>query len=271
MATSALPLFHSAPRRVNSTRPRVVTAPAKQPRIAPNRDAIVVEHMPLVRSIAKKLRSTLPATIDFEDLVHAGALGLLDAISKFDANKEIDFPSYARHRIRGAMVDSLREMDWVSRGLRRKDKQIKRATRDLSSELERAPTESELADRMGVGLEHCRNVISRLHGSGIISADTAGPEEARAMEFEGDSSTRPDSVFSRLQRQSLVINALNELPHRHRRVLSLYYTNEYTMKEIGGELGINESRVSQIHKVALTKMESLLESIGVHSSNDFSA
>ncbi len=279
MAALALPILKvdTSPRYGNATFSKthgLRLAERKPPSIAAKINIphdVIMENMPLVRSIAKRVRRSLPANIEYDDLVNAGVLGLIDALAKFNPNKDVDFSSYAHHRIRGAMVDSLRDLDWASRDLRRKDKQIQRATRDLSAELERPPSDLELADRMGVKLDRCRQILSKIHSCGLISTDSKGSDDTPPVNLIGNKDSRPDEICRAWERQSKVAKALRGLPIRYRQVLTLYYSDDLTMKQIGCELGVNESRISQIHKLALAKMEIALQGIGVRSIYDLVA
>ena len=222
------------------------------------RDRVVLEHLPLVKAIAVRVHENLPVHVDLDDLVHAGILGLFDAASKYDPDKQVVFSSYAKHRIKGAILDSLRQLDWASRDMRRRHKQVEAATRDLSSTLQRAPTEAEIADKLGMDVDRWRTMMLDLRNVGLISASTRSNEDddLPAPDFPSNPETQPDSICAREQLRSVLGVAMKTLPERYQKVVVLYYTNEMTMKEIGGVLGINESRVSQIHKSALEKMQS---------------
>ena len=235
------------------------------------RDRVVIEHLPLVKAIAVRVHENLPVHVDLDDLVHAGILGLFDAATRYDPDKMVAFSSYAKHRIKGAILDSLRQLDWASRDLRRRHKQVEAVTRDLATELQRNPTEDELAEKMGVEVERWRQMVVDLRNVGLISASgrNADGEDLPAPEFPGKPETQPDKMCEREQLRHLLGDAMKALPERYRKVVVLYYTNEMTMKEIGGVLGINESRVSQIHKSALEKMANVLQANGIHSSQAF--
>lgn len=235
------------------------------------RDRVVIEHLPLVKAIAVRVHENLPVHVDLDDLVHAGILGLFDAATRYDPEKMVAFSSYAKHRIKGAILDSLRQLDWASRDLRRRHKQVEAVTRELATELQRNPTEDEVASKMGVEVERWRQMVVDLRNVGLISASgrNVDGEELPAPEFPGRPETQPDKMCEREQLRELLLDAMKALPERYRKVVVLYYTNEMTMKEIGGILGINESRVSQIHKSALEKMANVLESNGIHSSKAF--
>jgi RNA polymerase sigma factor FliA len=235
------------------------------------RDRIVLDHLPLVKAIAVRVHENLPVHVDLDDLIHAGILGLFDAASKYNPDKKVVFHSYAKHRIKGAILDSLRQLDWASRDLRRRHKQVEAATRDLSAQFERMPTEAEIAEKMGVEVERWRQMVVELRTVGLISASGRGNERENgsAPEFPAKQEFQPDSICAKEELRGMLMSAMKTLPERYQKVVVLYYTNDMTMKEIGGVLGINESRVSQIHKTALEKMAVALQSAGIHSSGAF--
>lgn len=235
------------------------------------RDRVVLENLPLVKAIAIRVHESLPVHVELDDLVHAGILGLFDAATKFNPYKQVAFSSYAKHRIKGAMLDSLRQLDWASRDMRRRHKQVEQVTRELCAELHRNPTEDEVAQKMGVEVSRWRQMALDLRNVGLISASTRPNEQddLPAPDFPGSPDTQPDSMCAREQMREKLELAMGALPERYRRVVTLYYANELTMKEIGGMLGINESRVSQIHKSALEKMAAVLVSNGITSAGAF--
>ena len=234
------------------------------------RDQIVLEHLPLVRAIAIRVHENLPVHVDLDDLVHAGVLGLFDAVVKFDPAKNVAFQSYAKHRIKGAILDSLRQLDWASRDMRKRQKRMEAVTRALATKLGRTPSESEVAQEMGVDVERWRRMVSELHTIGLVSTTVTGEDERdRIQEFADTADLQPDRLCARRQLQTTLARAIERLPKRYQKVVFLYYTNEMTMKEIGEILGVNESRVSQIHKTALKKMATSLELEGIRSAQAF--
>jgi RNA polymerase sigma factor FliA len=252
---------------LHSSHPKPLTQAAKLAR----RDRVVLEHLPLVKAIAVRVHENLPVHVDLDDLVHAGILGLFDAASKYNPEKQVVFSSYAKHRIKGAILDSLRQLDWASRDMRRRHKQVEAATRDLAATLQRTPTEAEVAEKLGMDVERWRTMMLDLRNVGLISASTRANEneDLPAPDFPSNPETQPDSICAREQLRSVLGIAMKTLPERYQKVVLLYYTNEMTMKEIGGILGINESRVSQIHKSALEKMQVALEANGITSAQAF--
>lgn len=235
------------------------------------RDRIILDHLPLVKAIAVRVHENLPVHVDLDDLVHAGILGLFDAAKKYNPTKQVNFSSYAKHRIKGAILDSLRQLDWASRDMRRRHKQIEAATRDLAAVLQRNPTQAELAEKMGVGMERWQQMMVEMRSVGLVSASSRGPEneDIPAPDFPAEEETQPDTMCAREQLKVHLQLAMKTLPERYQKVVLLYYTNELTMREIGEMMGINESRVSQIHKSALQKMATALQSAGITSSEAF--
>lgn len=235
------------------------------------RDRVVLEHLPLVRAIAIRVHESLPVHVDIDDLVHAGIMGLMDAAAKYDADKKVAFSAYAKHRIKGAILDSLRQLDWASRDLRRRHKQVESIRTELAAELHRQPTEEEMAQRMGVDIERWRQMMIDMRNVGLVSASTRSndSEDLPAPEFPSNPAELPDALCAQGELREKLGSAMKCLPPRYQQVVVMYYSGEYTMKEIGTEMGINESRVSQIHKAALEKMNAALTEAGVKSSAAF--
>ena len=231
------------------------------------RDQIVLDHLPLVKAIAIRVHENLPVHVDLDDLIHAGVMGLFDAVAKYDAGKSVAFHSYAKHRIKGSILDSLRELDWASRDLRKRQRQVESVTRELSGKLGRNPSESEVAGEMGISMPRWRRMQMELRTVGVVSGSPATADDRdRLQEFAATPELRPDRMCEQVQLRTTLAQAIGTLPERYQKVVFLYYTNDLTMREIGEILGVNESRVSQIHKTALKKMANVLESNGIHSA-----
>jgi RNA polymerase sigma factor FliA len=236
-------------------------------RSAEARNEIVLEHLPLVKAIAIRVHEGLPVYVDLDDLVHAGVLGLFDAVDKYDATKNVAFQAYAKHRIKGAILDSLRQLDWASRDTRRRQKRAESATHELAARLGRMPAEDEVAQEMGVSVERWRQIMVELQSvAPAVSVSANADLDPDRQEPAARSEFRPDRMAERHQLHITLAKAMGHLPERYQKVMFLYYTNDLTMREIGDMLGVNESRVSQIHKTALRKMATVLESEGIHSA-----
>lgn len=234
------------------------------------RDQIVLDHLSLVKAIAIRVHENLPVHVDLDDLIHAGVLGLFDAVKKFDSAKNVAFQSYAKHRIKGAILDSLRQLDWASRDLRKRQKQVDAVTHELSLQLNRTPADAEIAQGMGVSMDRWRRMQLELRTVGLVSSTPRPDQERdRTQEFPAAPTFQPDRMCEQKELQTTLARAMRSLPERYQKVVFLYYTNDMTMKEIGDMLGVNESRISQIHKTALKKMAVVLESEGIHSAEAF--
>jgi RNA polymerase sigma factor FliA len=229
---------------------------------AEERQRVLLENLAEVRYIARRIHDRLPAHVPFDDLVHAGILGLIDAVDKFDASKNVQLKSYARFRIRGAILDSLRQMDWSPRNLRRQARRIEDARLELAAALGRAPAEPELAAHLAMPLVEFQHLLGELRGLDLGSLQF-GSEEGAAEDTVSALATRPeDDPFQqtfRAEIRTLLEQAIDELDAKERQVLALYYLEELTMKEVGAILNVGESRVSQIHTAALIGLRARLQ------------
>ena len=195
------------------------------------------------------------------DLINAGVLGLMDAIEKFEPERNVKFKTYAEVRIRGAILDSLRDLDWAPRSLRKKSKDLERIYSDLSQKLGRPATDEEVSEAMGEDIEAFHALVDQLHGLTIGSFENLGDSddsENYINYYPDDGSNDPYTKFESNELTRLLAEAIEELPEKERLVLSLYYYEEFTMKEIGALLGVNESRVSQLHTKATLRLRGRL-------------
>ena len=236
-----------------------------------DRDRLILEHLPLVRAIAGNIQKSIPVHIEKDDLVHAGTMGLFDAATKYREDREVSFVIYAKHRIRGAILDSLRQMDSASRDLRKRQKQLETVTRELTAKLGRAPMETEIAEAMGLNNRQwqCLMVDLRSIAKAAMKPKNTDDHDHVMPEPPGSPADAPDRIFARRELRARLGSALSSLPVRQQQVMKLYYEGDYTMRQIGGMLGVNESRVSQIHKSALARMQSALQERGIHSAAAF--
>jgi RNA polymerase sigma factor for flagellar operon FliA len=226
------------------------------------RERILMEQLPQVRYIARRLHERLPQHVPLEDLMQAGVIGLIDAWHKYDPAKNVQFKSYAAFRIRGAILDSLRELDWSPRDLRRKARLVEDAANRLGIDLGRPATEQELAEHLGMELEDFQHMLTEIGGLEIASfqleSSQDGQETDRAEQIPADPEQNPFTECLRSEMKHALAEAIAELSEKEQQVLALYYFEELTMKEVGAVLGVGESRVSQIHSMALVRLRGRL-------------
>src|SRR5436853_6101618 len=228
---------------------------------AAERDALINETLPLIKHIAHRVATRLPSNIEMRDLINAGVLGLLDAVEKFEPERNVKFKTYAEVRIRGAILDSLRNLDWAPRSLRKKSKDLEKIYADLSQKLGRPATDEEISEAMGEDIEDFHALVDQLHGLTIGSFENlsdSDDSESYINYYPDDGSNDPYTKFESNELTRLLAGAIDELPEKERLVLSLYYFEEFTMKEIGALLGVNESRVSQLHTKATLRLRGRL-------------
>jgi RNA polymerase sigma factor FliA len=240
-----------------------------RPDLTPDEETVLLEHLPIVRFLARRIHERLPQHVDIEDLFSAGVVGLMDAFAKFDPAKKVQFRSYAQFRIRGAILDSLRTLDWSPRELRRKGRAVEEAIRTLTSRLGRAPTETEVASELGSTLDSYQQLLGDLKGLEIGTLhlernEDSGEEELAYVPGRPDE----DPLFRCLrgEMEERLTGAIQNLPERERLVMTLYYYEEMTMREIGLALGVVESRVSQIHASAVLHLRSALSDLSARST-----
>lgn len=232
-----------------------------QSRAAADRDLMLMEHLPTVRYLARRIHERLPQHVELDDLISAGVVGLIDAFSKFDHRKKVQFKSYAQFRIRGAILDSLRTLDWSPRELRRKGRAVEEAIRSVTQRVGRAPTEQEISGEMGLGLNEYQQLLGDLKGLEIGSLHIERSEDSGDEELAYVPGPAEDDPLFRCLKGEMkqrLADAIDELPEKERMVLTLYYYEELTMKEIGLTLGVVESRISQIHSSAVVRLRATL-------------
>ena len=237
---------------------------AAVPISAEDRDRLLVEHLSTVRYLARRIHERLPQHVELDDLISAGVVGLIDAFSKFDHGKKVQFKSYAQFRIRGAILDSLRTLDWSPRELRRKGRAVEEAIRTVTQRLGRAANEQEVAKQMELSLSEYQTLLGDLKGLEIGSLHMERSEDSGDDELAYIPGAPEDDPLFRCLKGEMkqrLADAIDELPERERMVLTLYYFEELTMKEIGLTLGVVESRVSQIHSSAVVHLRSSLASL----------
>ncbi len=232
--------------------------------MTPEQERVLLEHLPVVRFLARRIHERLPQHVEIEDLISAGVVGLMDAFAKFDPDKKVQFRSYAQFRIRGAILDSLRTLDWSPRELRRKGRAVEEAIRVLTSRLGHAPSETEVAAEMAISLDDYQQLLGDLKGLEIGTLhvernEDSGDEELAYVPGRPDE----DPLFRCLrgELEERLTEAISKLPERERLVMTLYYYEEMTMREIGLALGVVESRVSQVHASAVARLRASLKDL----------
>ena len=231
------------------------------------RDKFIRQYMPLVKYVAGKVSVGMPGSVDFDDLVGYGQFGLLDAINKFDPDKNVKFKTYAVTRIRGAIFDELRTLDWVPRSVRQKSREIEDTIVQLESKLGRPASDSEVAGAMGLSEDEYHQTILKVSGTSVLSLNDVwySGEDSEHVSIgdciESPSSLNPDVIVEREEIRRVIIEAINELAEKEKMVLVLYYHEDMTFKEIGQVLEVSESRVSQLHTKANLRLRAKLTNV----------
>ncbi len=231
------------------------------------RDRLILTYAPLVKYVAGRLGSGLPAHVEEGDLVSYGLLGLIGAIERFDPDRDIKFETYAIARIKGSIIDELRSMDWVPRSVRARARDIERAIADLESRLTRAPTDEEIAAKLGITEEEFQDSLLEISRSSIAALDelwaspgSGGDAVALIDTIEDPTAAEPQSAMAHTEIREALGEAISRLPEREKLVVTLYYYEELTLREIGEVLGVTESRVSQLHTKAILRLKARLSS-----------
>ncbi|MBP5158084.1 MAG: RNA polymerase sigma factor WhiG [Treponema sp.] len=239
----------------------------KKSRSTKIRDQFIRQYMPLVKYVAGKVSTGMPESVEFDDLVGYGQFGLLDAISKYDPDKNVKFKTYAVTRIRGAIFDELRELDWVPRSVRQKSREIEDTITELEAKLGRTASDAEIAKAMGMTESEYESVVMKVSGTNILSLNDVwySNDDSDNMSIgdniEAPNSMNPDVIVERKEIKRVIIQAINELPQNEKMVIILYYHEDLTFKEIGQVLNVSESRISQLHSKANLRLRAKLTSI----------
>ena len=228
------------------------------------RDSFIRQYAPLVRYVAGKVAMGLPQNVDYDDLVGFGVFGLIDAIDKFDPEKHVKFKTYAVTRIRGAIFDELRAIDWVPRSVRQKSREVEEAIVNLESRLGRQVSDHEIAGELGMSEEDFNDTMLKISGTSMLSLNDVwytGDENDKVSiveSIESPQTLNPDNIVEREVVRKVIIEALQELPEKEKKVLILYYYEDLTLKEIGKVLEVTESRISQLHTKAILRLRARL-------------
>ncbi|MDX6412782.1 MAG: polymerase sigma factor FliA [Gaiellaceae bacterium] len=229
------------------------------------RDRLILTYAPLVKYVAGRLGSGLPAHVDEGDLVSYGLLGLIAAIERYDPDRDVKFETYAISRIKGSILDELRAMDWVPRSVRSRAREIERAMTELESKLGRAPNDEEIAAKVGITTDELEGSLTDISRSSIAALDelwtvsgSGGDSIALIDTIEDTQGPEPQSAFAQTEMREAIADAISRLPEREKLVITLYYYEDLTLREIGEVLGVTESRVSQLHTKAILRLKARL-------------
>ncbi|MDR2534701.1 MAG: RNA polymerase sigma factor WhiG [Treponema sp.] len=239
----------------------------RQNRDSKIRETFIKQYAPLVKYVAGKVAIGMPHNVEFDDLVGYGVFGLLDAIDKFDPDKGVKFKTYAVTRIRGAIFDELRSIDWVPRSVRQKTREVEEAIGSLEAQLGRTASEQEIAEHLRMDGDEYQKTMMKISGTAILSLNDvwfSGDENDKVSigdSIESPVSLNPDVIVEKDEIRRVIVEHINELPDKEKKILVLYYYEDLTLKEIGQVLEVTESRVSQLHTKAISRLRSKLTNI----------
>jgi RNA polymerase sigma factor FliA len=234
---------------------------------ARSREQLVLAFSPLVKYVAGRMSTGLPAHVEEADLISYGLLGLISAIERFDPSREIKFETFAMTRIKGSIIDELRSLDWVPRSVRAKAREIEKANAKLEHQLHRAPTDAEVAAELEMSLEEFQDALTRISNSSVVAldelwtlSDASGDQVSLLDTIQDPDAVDPAAALDVTETKDRLAEAIARLPEREKLVVALYYYENLTLREIGEVLGVTESRVSQLHTKAVLRLKSALQS-----------
>ncbi len=229
------------------------------------RDDLIMQHMRVVKYIAGRMAIHLPNSVEMDDLIGWGVMGLLDAVEKFDHKQDIKFSTYASIRVRGAIIDQIRTLDWAPRSLRTMARKVGAAKEKLRHEKGQEPSTHEIADEVGISVEQIEDTVAQVQTAQVLSLDDYLPSdeesgEGRKVDVTSNSAApSPSHMAERSERQDMLVQAILQLPDQQQKVLNLYYYEELTLKEIGSVLEVTESRVCQVHSAAMKRLRKVMQ------------
>lgn len=232
-----------------------------QPLTAEVREQLILEHLPQVKLIARRIHERLPVSVSLDDLISTGVLGLISAIDRYDSSHDVKLKTYAEYKIRGAILDSLRGLDWAPRQQRRRAKMIESAIAALEQRLQRSPVEEEIAKELDLGVAEYQEWLSEIRGLTLGSLENAGGEEEGRdlLRYLADSEDEwPSNLFEKSELVRILAEAIDRMPHIEKTVLSLYYYEEMTLREIARIVDLHESRISQLKSQAILRLRSFM-------------
>ena len=224
-----------------------------------DRDALIRQHVPLVRRIALHMIAKLPPNVELDDLIQVGMIGLAEALSRFESEQGVQFDTFASQRIRGAMLDELREGDWMSRSSRKSQKEIEQALNRLEQRLGRTPLESEIAAELGMKLDDYQSLLGKVRGTQLVYLEDIGGGDADGSDdylerHVADAGADPFALLRDQRLRLALVDAIKNLPEREQYVMGMYYEHDMNLKEIAAVLGVTESRVCQLHSQAIARL-----------------
>lgn len=223
-----------------------------------DRDATLRQYVPLVRRLAHHMIAKLPANVEVDDLIQVGMIGLAEALSRYEASQGVQFETFATQRIRGAMIDELREGDWMSRGGRKSQKEIEQAVRKLEHVLGRSPMESEIAAQLGLSLDDYQGLLGKVRGTQLVYLEDMArgndDEEGFLDRYAGDSNADPLHLLRDQRIRQSLVKAIQSLPEREQYIMSMYYEHDMNLKEIAKVLDVTESRICQLHSQSVARL-----------------
>lgn len=229
-----------------------------------NHDAMLRQYVPLVRRLAHHMIAKLPPSVEVDDLIQVGMIGLTEAIARFEVSLGVQFETFATQRIRGAMVDELRDNDWMSRGSRKSQKDIEQAVHRLEHRLGRSPTESEIATELKLPLAEYQSLLGRVRGTQLVYIEDmvgAGEDESGFLDHHvSDDQADPAHLLADQRMRQALVAAIKALPEREQYIMSMYYEQDMNLKEIAAVLGVTESRVCQLHSQSIARLRAKMRS-----------
>lgn len=224
-------------------------------------DEVIRQYLPLVKRIAYHMMARLPASVEVDDLIQVGLIGLMDAVERFDGSQGAQFESYATQRIRGAMLDDLRDADWLPRHIRQKSRQIETAINKLAQRYGRQPTEQEISAELGISLAEYQSMLGDVKGNQLLYYEDFSDEESSDFleRYLVDDVSDPLSLLEDEGFRKGLIQAIEDLPEREKNLMGMYYEQDMNLKEIGAVMGVSESRVCQLHSQAVARLRARMK------------
>jgi len=224
----------------------------------PDQDTLIRQYSPMVRRVAHHMIAKLPPSVELDDLIQVGMIGLAEALSRYQADQGVQFETFAMQRIRGDMIDELREGDWVSRGSRKSQKDIERAVHRLEQKLGRSPSEGEIATELGLPLADYQQLLGKVRGTQLVYLEDMSAhgdsEDSFLDRHSGDEDADPVNLMQNRRMREALVSAIEGLPEREQHIMSMYYEHDMNLKEIAAVLGVTESRVCQLHSQSVARL-----------------